>query len=75
MEYTVLLHLAEEGGYWAEVPSLPGCFSQGESVEETISNIREAIEVHIQALKEDGRQIPGEEIIVGTFKVPVVLGT
>ena len=34
MEYTVILHPAEEGGYWAEVPALPGCFSQGETVEE-----------------------------------------
>jgi len=33
MEYTVILHPAEEGGYWAEVPALLGCFSQGESVE------------------------------------------
>lgn len=31
MEYTVVLHNAEEGGYWAEVPSLEGCFSQGET--------------------------------------------
>jgi predicted RNase H-like HicB family nuclease len=43
MEYTVILHPAEEGGYWAEVPALPGCFSQGESVEEAFRNIKEAI--------------------------------
>jgi predicted RNase H-like HicB family nuclease len=36
--------LAEEGGYWAEVPSLPGCYSQGNSVEKTLKNVKEAIE-------------------------------
>jgi len=41
MEYTILIHKAEEGGFWAEVPALPGCFSQGETVEETIANTKE----------------------------------
>ena len=54
MEYTVILHPAEEGGYWAEVPALPGCFSQGETVEETLKNIKEAIESHLIALKAEG---------------------
>ena len=42
--YTVLVHEAEEGGYWGEVPELPGCVSQGETIEELNANIREAIE-------------------------------
>jgi predicted RNase H-like HicB family nuclease len=40
----VLIHKAEEGGYWAEVPALPGCVSQGETVDDVRSNVREAIE-------------------------------
>ncbi len=48
MEYTVMVHKAEEGGYWVEVPVLPGCFSQGETVEEALENVREAIQVHLQ---------------------------
>ena len=44
MTLKVLIHSAEEGGYWAEVPALPGCVSQGETVNELRSNIREAIE-------------------------------
>jgi predicted RNase H-like HicB family nuclease len=40
----VLTHAAEEGGYWAEVPALPGCVSQGETMDELRVNIREAIE-------------------------------
>jgi len=51
MEYTVLVHQAEEGGFWAEVPELPGCLSQGETIEEALSNSREAIEAHLMALQ------------------------
>jgi predicted RNase H-like HicB family nuclease len=40
----VLIHKAEEGGFWAEVPALPGCVSQGETIEEVRANVREAIE-------------------------------
>ena len=40
----VHIHKAEEGGFWAEVPSLPGCVSQGETLEELRGNVREAIE-------------------------------
>ncbi len=64
MEYTVILHPADEGGYWAEVPALPGCFSQGESIEETLYNIKEALESHLIALKAEGRQIPKDRTIV-----------
>jgi len=46
MEYTFLIHPAEEGGYWSEVPALPGCYSQGETIEEALSNSRGAIETH-----------------------------
>jgi predicted RNase H-like HicB family nuclease len=44
MKVKVIVHKADEGGYWAEVPALPGCFSQGESIEEVKANIAEAIE-------------------------------
>ncbi len=44
MKLKVLLHPAEEGGFWAEVPALPGCVSEGETFEETLANIREAAE-------------------------------
>ena len=44
MTLKVLIHTAEEGGYWAEVPALPGCVSQGETMDEVHTNIREAIE-------------------------------
>ena len=44
MTLKVLIHKAEEGGYWAEVPALPGCVSQGETMDELRTNVREAIE-------------------------------
>jgi predicted RNase H-like HicB family nuclease len=47
MKFRVIIHEAEEGGYWAEVPALPGCFSQAETIEEMHANIREAIECHL----------------------------
>jgi predicted RNase H-like HicB family nuclease len=40
----VVIHPAEEGGFWAEVPALPGCHSEGETIEEVLANIRAAIE-------------------------------
>jgi len=44
MKFKVVVHSAEEGGYWAEVPTVPGCVSQGETMEELLKNIQEAIE-------------------------------
>ena len=44
MKIKILVHEAEEGGYWAEVPAIPGCATQGETFEELLQNIYEAIE-------------------------------
>lgn len=44
MKVKVVIHEAEEGGFWAEVPAIPGCASQGDSFDELIVNLREAIE-------------------------------
>ena len=71
MKYTVLIHEAEEGGFWAEVPALPGCFSQGETPEEAIANVKEAIESHLEALREDNQQFPVEDNVIGTVEVAV----
>jgi predicted RNase H-like HicB family nuclease len=40
----VVIHKAEEGGFWAEVPALPGCFTEGDTREELLANVREAAE-------------------------------
>ena len=61
-EYTVILRWDEEySGYWVEVPALPGCVSQGKSKGEALANIKEAIELHLECLEEDGEGIPKEE--------------
>ena len=44
MKVKVVVHEAEEGGYWGEVPAIPGCASQGETIDELLENIREAVE-------------------------------
>jgi predicted RNase H-like HicB family nuclease len=44
MKLRVVVHQAEEGGYWAEVPAIPGCATQGETFEELLSNLYEAVE-------------------------------
>lgn len=48
MKIKVIVHQAEEGGYWAEVPAIPGCVTQGETWEELIKNIYEAIEACLE---------------------------
>lgn len=57
--FTVLVYAAEEGGFWAEVPQLPGCVSQGETLDELDANICEAIDACLQAhYEDDGPHIP-----------------
>jgi len=56
MKFDAIVHEAEEGGYWAEVPAVPGCVSQGETMEELIANLREAISGCLSApVPDDGR--------------------
>ncbi len=73
LNYTVKIHSAEEGGYWAEVPSLPGCFTQGESLDEITKMAKEAIEGYLEVVVKQGKPIPVEEKsdLVGTLEVKV----
>lgn len=43
MKIKAIIHPAQEGGYWAEVPALPGCITEGETIEEVITNLKDAI--------------------------------
>ena len=56
----VILYPGEDGYWVAECPSLPGCISQGQTREEAVKNIREAIQGYIAALEEDGLAVPEE---------------
>jgi predicted RNase H-like HicB family nuclease len=55
MVFKIVVHPEPGGGYWGEVPSLPGCYSQGESIEELQVNLREAISGYLEVLRSEGR--------------------
>ena len=57
MKVKVIVHKAEEGGYWAEVPSLPGCFTQGETLEELKQNVYEAVEGWLRTKEENINEV------------------
>jgi predicted RNase H-like HicB family nuclease len=66
MRYRVLIQQDEDGMYVAEVPSLPGCISQGKTREEAVMNVREAMAAYLESLEEHGDPIPPpitEEIV------------
>jgi predicted RNase H-like HicB family nuclease len=66
MKYRVLIEQDEEGIYVAEVPSLPGCISQGQTRAEALDNIKEAIAVYLESLQAHNEPIPppiSEEIV------------
>ncbi len=53
MRFKAVLEPSDEGGFTAYVPSLPGCISEGETVEEALSNIQEAIELYLEPVEDD----------------------
>ncbi len=53
MRFKVVLEPSDEGGYTVFVPSLPGCISEGDTVEEALSNIQEAIELYLEPVEDD----------------------
>jgi predicted RNase H-like HicB family nuclease len=54
----MVVHKAEEGGYWASFPDLPGCFTQGETLEELREHAREAVAGHLAVLQDSGQPLP-----------------
>ena len=62
MKLKVILEPSEDGGYTVYVPSLPGCISQGETREEAMGNIREAIELYLEPIEDD--YVPGDNVEV-----------
>lgn len=63
MNFKAIVHEAEEGGYWAEVPALPGCVTQGETKSELESNLREAIAAWLMAGEGDCVPLSNEQIL------------
>ena len=63
MKIRAIVHKAEEGGFWAEVPSIPGCATQGETMEELRSNLREAIEGCLSVPVETSKMQTDDQVI------------
>ena len=70
--YRILLRKEAEGGYTVIVPSLPGCITYGDTIEEAIEMAKEAIDLYIESLKEHGEGIPTDE---GTLEYTLTLET
>lgn len=69
MRQVILIHDPESGGYTVTVPSLPGCLSEGDTVDEALANIRDAIDLFIEDIVADGEEVPED---VGTVQVMTV---
>ena len=63
MKLKIILEPSDEGGYTAIVPSLPGCISEGDTKEEALKNIREAIELYMEPVEDDQSFAPNAEMI------------
>lgn len=72
LKYTAIFEPAEEGGYVVSVPALPGCATQGETFEEAVEMIKDAIQLYLSSLEEEGEEIPQEkeDIVVTKIAVP-----
>lgn len=63
MKISAIVHQAEEGGFWAEVPSIPGCATQGETMDELLANLREAVEGCLAVPVEQPSLHTGDQVI------------
>jgi antitoxin HicB len=67
--YLIIVHPDEESGFWTEVPALPGCGSQGETVDEAVVMTTDAIRGYIESLKKHGDALPEERTVAVTVTV------
>ena len=61
MNFKIVIHPETSGGFWGEIPALAGCYSQGETVEELLENLREAAVGYLEVLRAEGRS-PDPEV-------------
>lgn len=73
-KYTVVFEPAEEGGYVVYVPSLPGCVTEGDTLEEAMEMVKDAISGYIASLRKHGESIPEEKgpSLVSVVDIPVI---
>ncbi len=68
--FTVIFEKEDEGGYHVFCPTLPGCHTQSETIEEGVVHIREAMQLYIETLIEDGLPVPEEDILIKPVEIP-----
>ena len=71
LEYTAIFEPAEEGGYTVSIPTLPGCISEGDTFEEAVAMIKDALQGYLEVLNQEGKEIPEEKSDVIITKVTV----
>lgn len=69
MKYTAMLEREEDGGFHTFVPALPGCHSQGDTLDEAVEHISEAMGAYIESLKAAGEPLPEEDIYMKPVEV------
>lgn len=69
--YKVVIEPQEEGGFTAYIPSLPGCVTEGETYEEVVSNIKEALELYLETMKEKNQTIKSDDVRIEEMHVSV----
>jgi predicted RNase H-like HicB family nuclease len=68
MKYAVVIEHSKDGGYWAYVPDLPGCASRGDTRDGVERNIKEAVGLHIESLRDHGEPVPPPTTAVTTVE-------
>lgn len=69
--FTVVLERDPEGGFHASCPALKGCHSEGDTLDEAIENVREAIEVYLESMAARGEEIPVEDLLIKPVEVAI----
>ncbi len=69
--YTIVYEREAEGGYHASCPALPGCHSQGNTLDEAVVNAREAVELYLESLIAHNEPLPVEDILIQPIEVAV----
>ncbi len=68
LEYPFVIYPADEGGYVAEVPSLKGCLAQGETLEETLEELRLVTSLWIESARSNGTKLPNRKVEIENFR-------
>lgn len=69
--YTIILARQPDGGFHAYCPALKGCHSQGDSLDEAVENMREAVEAYIESAEAHGEPIPREDLFIKPLEIAV----